>query len=232
MGTRFPVEGESVRLFMQWGEGLSAQHLDMDLSCKVAYQDGTTTFCSFSQLVIPGCKHSGDIQRIPEKVGTAEYIELRLDELARSGAKFVSFTCNAYTPGSLAPNMVVGWMDSTYPIEISSSGVAYDPSCVQQQIRIAKVLTKGLVFGVLDIEKREIIWLEMSFSGQLVGNLDTKGVESMLARLSGKFSVGNLLRLKAKAQELVAIDDKEKADESYDQQWAYNPARVKKLLLD
>lgn len=26
-GTRFPVEGDQVRLFMQWGKGLPAQHL-------------------------------------------------------------------------------------------------------------------------------------------------------------------------------------------------------------
>ena len=31
--------GDTVRLFLQWGEGLPAQHLDMDLSCRVAYED-------------------------------------------------------------------------------------------------------------------------------------------------------------------------------------------------
>lgn len=35
MGTRFPVEGDAVRLFLQWGKGLHAQHLDMDLSCRI-----------------------------------------------------------------------------------------------------------------------------------------------------------------------------------------------------
>jgi hypothetical protein len=80
MGTRFAVEGDSVRLFMQWGVGLPAQHLDMDLSCTVAYVGGTE-HCSFSQLVIKGCKHSGDIQYIPDQVGTAEYIELDLNAL-------------------------------------------------------------------------------------------------------------------------------------------------------
>ena len=34
-GTRFPVKGDKVRLFMQWGKGLPAQHLDMDLSCHI-----------------------------------------------------------------------------------------------------------------------------------------------------------------------------------------------------
>lgn len=29
MGTRFPLEGNTIRLFMQWGKGLPAQPLDM-----------------------------------------------------------------------------------------------------------------------------------------------------------------------------------------------------------
>ncbi len=45
-GTRFPVEGNAVRLFLQWGEGLHAQHLDMDLSCRIAYPDGKLRYAS------------------------------------------------------------------------------------------------------------------------------------------------------------------------------------------
>ena len=86
MGTIFPIEGDTVRLFMQWGAGLKAQHLDMDLSCKVAYEN-RTDYCSYSKLVTAGCKHSGDIQRIPNNVGTAEYIEINVNELDRVGAK-------------------------------------------------------------------------------------------------------------------------------------------------
>ena len=89
MGTRFPVEGDTVRLFMQWGAGLSAQHLDMDLSCSVAYET-RQEFCSYSQLTIAGCQHSGDIRSIPEKVGTAEYIDLNLAH-SHSGSKVCDF---------------------------------------------------------------------------------------------------------------------------------------------
>lgn len=232
MGTRFPIKGNAIRLFMQWGEGLEAQYLDMDLSCRVAYED-STEFCSYSQLVINGCKHSGDIQRIPHKVGTAEYIDINVDELVKSNAKYISFTCNAYTIGSLSSNLVVGWMDSKYPMKISKkTGVAYDPSCVQHQVRITKGMSKGLVFGVLDIEKREIIWLEMSFGGQVVQNLDTKAVEVLLAKLNSKLNIGNLLELKAEAQGLEITSDIEAADESYTINWAMNSAAVTQLLLD
>ncbi|WP_299432124.1 hypothetical protein [uncultured Aquimarina sp.] len=231
MGTRFPVEGDTVRLFMQWGKDLPAQHLDMDLSCSVSYEKGTE-FCSYSQLVIPGCKHSGDIQSIPDKIGTAEYIDINISELAKLKAKYVTFTCNAYSNGSITPNLVVGWMNSKYPMRISAkTGVAYDPSCVDHQVRISQTASKGLVFGVLDIEAREIIWLEMSFDGQVAQRLDTKGVEALLAKLDSKLNIGNLLELKAEAQNLEIISEPI-ADENYTMEWAMNSAAVTQLLVD
>ncbi len=232
MGTKFELEGDTVRLFMQWGKGLKAQHLDMDLSCRVAYKN-TTEFCSYASLRITGCKHSGDIQQIPHMVGTAEYIDINVDELAKKGASYVSFTCNAYSNGSISPNLVVGWMNSKYPMRISeTTGVAYDSSCVQHQVRVTQGNTKGLVFGVLDVQNRTLIWLELPFDGQVVQNLDLKGVEALLKKLDSKFTIGRLLALKADAQNLVIVEDKEKADEVYDMQWARNTAQVTQLMLD
>ena len=230
MGTRFPVEGDTVRLFLQWGEGLPAQHLDMDLSCKVAYED-KTEFCSYSQLVIPGCKHSGDIQKIPHMVGTAEYIDIDLKDLAERGAEYVSFTCNAYTSGELSPNLIVGWMNSKSPMKISKKGVAYDPTAVQHQVRIKQSLTKGIIFGILDIQQREVIWLEMSFDGQVVQNMNSIDVKTLLKKLNAKFKIGTLLKLKAEVQGLEIVEDAAFADEIYDMNWALNTAEVSKLFL-
>jgi hypothetical protein len=230
MGTKFKVEGEAVRLFIQWGEGLPAQHLDMDLSCRVAYAN-KDEFCSYAQLVIPACKHSGDIQYVPNKVGTAEYIDLDLKQLCSLGAKYVSFTCNAYTNGNLTPNLVFGWMNSHTPMKISKSGVAYDHSAVQHQVRIKRSLTKGLVAGVLDVEKGVIIWLEMSFGGQVVQNLSLSNVEALLNKLDTKLKIGELLALKAEVQGLEIVSEQTRADEVYDMNWALDTAEVSKLFL-
>ena len=100
MGTRFPVEGDAVRLFLQWGKGLHAQHLDMDLSARIARANGKVSECAYYSLTCVGAKHSGDIRSIPEMVGTAEYIELSLPELEAVDAKYVTFTCNAYSVGA------------------------------------------------------------------------------------------------------------------------------------
>lgn len=232
MGTRFPIEGDSVRLFLQWGKGLHAQHLDMDLSCRIALPEGKTHYCYYGNLTCPGAKHSGDIREIPEMVGTAEYIELSLPELEAEGAEYVTFTCNAYSCGSLSPNLVVGWMDSSNPMKISErTGVAYDPSCVQHMIRVGEDnLSKGLVFGVLDVARREIIWLEMAFTSQTIHNADIKSIEAILHRLEEKLSVGELLGLKAEAQGLTRVESDEEAEEAYTYEWALNPADVSKLL--
>ena len=232
MGTRFPVEGDAVRLFLQWGKGLHAQHLDMDLSCRIALPDNKIAECAYYHLTCVGAKHSGDIRSIPEMVGTAEYIELSLPELEAAGATYATFTCNAYSVGALSPNLVVGWMDSANPMIISEkNGVAYDPSCVQHMVRISEGnLSKGLLFGVLDVAKREIIWLEMPFTSQTLRGADATSIEALLHKLEAKLSVGQLLDLKAKAQNLMPVEKAEDADEAYTYEWALNPAEVTTLL--
>ena len=57
MGTRFKVEGDAVRLFLQWGKGLHAQPLDMDLSCRITFDNDTTAECAFYNLSCVGAKH-------------------------------------------------------------------------------------------------------------------------------------------------------------------------------
>lgn len=231
-GTCFPVEGDTVRLFMQWGKGLPAQHMDMDLSCRII-GEGWTDTCAFSRLVATGTKHSGDVRSIPEKTGTAEYIEIDLDELYMAGAKYVLFTCNAYSNGAITPNLTLGWMNSAHPMEISEqTGVAYDPSCVQHQVRVTQPLAKGLLFGVLEVEHRSIVWLEMPFEGQLVRDLNGKTVRNFLAKLYAKMSIGQLLQVKARAQGLEQVKTPEAADEAYTLQWALNTAKVTQLLPD
>lgn len=232
MGTKFPLHGKKVRLFMQWGHGMRAQHLDMDLSCMVAYSD-KTEHCSYAQLSITGCRHSGDIREIPHMIGTAEYIEIDVDTLASKGAQYVSFTCNAYSNGSIVPDLVVGWMDSKYPMRISKkNGVAYDPSCVEHQVKVTQGLSKGLLFGVLDVQEREVIWLEMNFGGQVVQQLDMRNVKALLAKLDSKMNIGALLELKAEAQHLYRVDYADEADEVYDFKWATNAAAVTQLFVD
>lgn len=232
-GTIFKPEGNNIRLFLQWGVGLPAQHLDMDLSAAIIYESGKTRECAYYDLSFTGAKHSGDIQKIPDLIGTAEYIELDIQKLRETDVKYAVFTCNAYTAGTLSPNLVVGWMDSKHPMKVSNeTGVAYDPSCVQHQVRIsASNLSKGLVFGVLDVTKNEIVWLEMPFGGQTAHQLDKKAVQGLLNKLAARAKIGEILSIKAAAQNIEIISDKTAADLVYDYNWALDTAKVSALLL-
>ena len=231
-GTRFKIEGDSVRLFLQWGEGLPAQLLDMDLSCRVIHEDGQIEDCAYYNLTCAGAKHSGDIRNIPEMVGTAEYIELSLPELQENKVKYVAFTCNAYSNGSLTPNLKVGWMNSEYPMKVSEEdGVAYDPSCVQQMVTVGDGnLSKGLVFGVLIVEEREIVWMEMPYAGQYAAKLNVDEMKALLHIVENKITIGQLLDIKASAQKLLKTDNKDEADEVYTKEWAVDTAKVNQLL--
>ena len=246
-GMRFAVEGDEVRLFLQWGKGLPAQHLDMDLSCYILNANVNANLnlnengngnekpevCAYFNLTTEGAQHSGDIQRIPDEVGTAEYIELSLPKLQARGAQRVVFTCNAYTDGALSPNLMVGWMSAKEPMKVSDeTGVAYDPSTVQHMVRISEGnLSKGLIFGVLDVEQREITWLEMPFDGQTVLSINAKTVDAYLRRLRQKPTIGQVLDIKTEAQGLVKVDSPEQATEAYTLTWAMDTAAVSRLLM-
>ena len=232
-GARFKVYGDSVRLFMQWGTGLKAQHLDMDLSCRIYLADGSHEDCAYYNLVAIGAKHSGDIRNIPNDVGTAEYIELSLPVLEEACVEKVVFTCNAYSTGNLAVNLMVGWMNSEFPMTISErSGVAYDPSCVQHTVRISEGnLSKGLVFGTLDLSRREILWLEAGLPGSTLHSLSEEALGEIEHRLEAKQKVGDLLALKAEVQGMIVVDDPAEADEVYTYEWALDPSAVTLALL-
>ena len=88
-----------------------------------------------------------------------------------------------------------------------------------------------MVFGVLDMKQREILWLEMGFNGQIAQNMDIKAVEGLIKKLESKLKIGDILRLKAKVQGLYIVDDPEIADEVYDEDWGKNTAKVSNFLL-
>ena len=64
-----------------------------------------------------------------------------------------------------------------------------------------------LVFGVLDVKKRDVMWLELCFGGQIVQNLSVSIVESLLKKLDFNLKIGDLLKHKAKIQGLEIIDE-------------------------
>ncbi len=82
------------------------------------------------------------------------------------------------------------------------------------------------------MDERQITWLEMPFTSQVVTKMDTSALGSLLRRLKNKLKVGELLQLKAQAQGLTLTDNLEEADEKlrYTYTWALDASAVSKLL--
>lgn len=216
-GRRFDVQGNNVRLFLHWGEGLPAQHLDLDLSAAIQYDDHTDE-CAYYDLNPLGAVHSGDIQNIPDNVGAAEYIELDIPALAAAGARSVLFAVNAYSVGAITPTARVGWMDCAHPMAVdNATGVAYDPSTVQfaADIRPENV-HGGIIFGVLDIESRQIMWLEMGANTQNLAQFDLRTVNALCTKLRSRMSIGTFLTIMATAQHRPIVSSPDEAETVYD----------------
>ncbi len=228
-GTRFHVTGNKVRFFLQWGQGLHAQHLDIDLSCDIAYPDGHTEVCDFYTHIAVGALHSRPMWSIPEMSGTAEYIELDIAQLVRANAQYITFYCNSFFHKTLSPNLFVGWMQTSYPMNISEKkGATYNMSCVQQRVKVGDEnnLDKGIIFGVLTIASREITWLEIPFNTQKTTECNAIFIESLLRRLRAKISMGELLNLKVASQGLELTSNINEADEAYPISWAMNTTEL------
>lgn len=208
-GMKFDIIGDKVRLFLYWGEGMPAQPLDLDLSAVIIYDDHSRT-CNFSTLTVCGAQHSGDMRWIPDNVGTAEYVELDIPKLKASGAKYVMFSATNYSGGELPPNTRAGWMSSTQPMTVDdTTGVSFDPSCVQMMIRLPQNITGRTVhFGILDVESSKIIYIEVPDSEQVVGSSSAGAVMLLLKKLRDKLTLGGALRMMADAQglEIVTAD--------------------------
>ena len=59
---------------------------------------------------------------------------------------------------------------------------------------------------------------------------NSESIEALLHKLEAKLSIGELLDMKAKAQNLTSVENADEADEAYTYEWALNPAEVTKLL--
>ena len=70
----------------------------------------------------------------------------------------------------------------------------------------------------------------MPFTSQTLRGVNNESIEALLRKLESKLSIGELLDMKAKAQNLTLVENIEEADEAYTYEWALNPAEVTKLL--
>ena len=172
-GSRLPIgEGNTVRFFMWWKEGIATGRVDIDLSA-VMYDADWNYLEHISWTNLKSAKyraaHSGDITSAPD--GASEFIDLDLASILNYGGRYVVASVLSYTnqPFSELPECFAGWMMRQNP----NSGEIYEPQTVRDKVDLT-ANTAICIPAIIDLQQREIVWMDMSLSRhpswQVIGN--------------------------------------------------------------
>ena len=172
-GSRLPIgEGNTVRFFMWWKESIATDRVDIDLSA-VMYDADWNYLEHISWTNLKSAKyraaHSGDITSAPD--GASEFIDLDLASILNYGGRYVVASVLSYTNQSFneLPECFAGWMSRQNP----NSGEIYEPQTVRDKVDLT-ANTAICVPAIIDLQQREIVWIDMSLSRhpswQVIGN--------------------------------------------------------------
>ncbi|WP_147991336.1 TerD family protein [Streptomyces sp. t39] len=155
-------DGRSLRLFLTWTESEASGRTDLDLS--VALFDAHWRHigvCDYTHLryARQAAVHSGDLQSAPPPLGATEFVDLDLDLLADTGARYavaVVFSYNDVPFGELA-EAFAGLMLRDGP---GGAGPLFDPRSVEQRFDLTGT-SRACVPLVVDVRHRTLHWLDV-----------------------------------------------------------------------
>lgn len=214
-GTRFPFGFEdtnTVRFFLYW------VGLDIDLSA-VLYDENFRVVDKiwYGNIRSPrtGLYHSGDITRAPN--GASEFVDIDIEKARIAGARYVAMNVMVFSGKTFADHdtCFVGWMSRSEP----KSNEIYDPKTVECKLDMTFDSTSAMPV-IVDLEKREIIWTDMSHAdafGRMPNNVDSNAasirdvVEAMLS-INNKVSLYDLFMMHAKGRNGTIVNHPTNAD--------------------
>jgi len=210
-GSRAPLpDAAIIRFFLWWKNGKS--RTDIDLSAVIYDADFKyLDVLSYYQLKSYGGCHSGDITDAPE--GAAEFIDLDIERLLASKARYVVMSLNSYTeqPYCDLPECFAGWMAR----KSAGSGEIFEPRTVQDKIDVAAD-TRICLPAVFDLVSRQVIWADFALRANPRWNNvrnNLSGVSLMLRALTSlqKTDLATLFALHIEARG-EAVSSPEAAD--------------------
>ena len=157
-GSRIKLpEGKKIRAFTYW-EKVN----DIDLSCFGINADGSRKEFSWRTMwnnQSDAVTYSGD--ETSGYHGGSEYFDVDFEKVHEMypEMKYIVFCDNVYTPGVRFDQCVcrAGWMSR----DILDSGEVYEPKTIKSAYTIDAKSTFCYLYAI-DIEKREVIWLNMA----------------------------------------------------------------------
>lgn len=174
-GTRLPLgdpDKNTLRFFIYW------KGQDIDLSATLHDENFKTIGqVSYTNLRLKQYEayHSGDIISAPD--GASEFIDITIDQAAKSGARYVAMNVLVFNGPSFAEHEVcyAGWMTREKP----NSNEIYDPKTVEQKVDLSSTSTRSVPV-LFDLVERKAIWVDLA---NIRSNLHANNVENNKASI-------------------------------------------------
>ncbi|VVB52928.1 Uncharacterised protein [uncultured archaeon] len=175
----FATDKDTIRFFIHWKNtdaknDYNRGRVDLDLSAVMYSADwknqGNVSYfnlrrgeySSYYGKPTYTAVHSGDITDAPR--GAAEFIDVDIPSMLRTGVRYIAMSVNMFAgPEGLhqVPECFAGWMLRNEP----QSGEVFEPKTVADRIDITSQASKMVVPMVIDLQNREMIWVDSEVSG-------------------------------------------------------------------
>jgi hypothetical protein len=150
IGSRIPCTGNAIRTFVHWKDAF-----DIDSSLIVVDKDNNLSTMGWFNYSYGSALHDGDILFSGDITGRngAEYFDIKLDELAAKGYKYVIQTFHGYCSKLDSGEIYAGYQNKD-----NLKTKAWDPKNIETQFRVLGD-SRGCIAFAIDIQNREMIIL-------------------------------------------------------------------------
>lgn len=164
-GTRMPLARQStVRLYVYWRQRF--QRTDLDLSAVTFDEEGRCTgWVDWTRLRGHGLVHSGDLQSAA--FGAAEFIDAEIETMRQGSGRYLAPSVFRYSGDAFGQmECFTGWMTRDKP---DADYKTFDPVTIQQKVDLGGQASYAVPF-VIDLQEREVLWLDLSVYTLVQGN--------------------------------------------------------------
>lgn len=207
-----PEDGDAIRLFTHWRNGNYA-YVDLDLGVTLVDADFSQSrvitwdnsyYDSSRALAV----YSGDITSAPGEKGASEFIDVNIDNAVNHGYRYAIHSVYSYSGQKMCSvDHISGAMIRS---GVGDKGDVFDGRTVSTAFT-STADARGIAGFAIDLETRELIWLDINSSG-FVGAYSSATSGELLPRikaemLAPKLTRGQLMRLLAASHGVPVSDE-------------------------
>ncbi len=222
-GSRIKIKGDTdvIRFFAHWCDEMNGSEListvDLDLSAVIMDENfHIVKTIYFNNHDENDSFYSGDLQSGNGSNGAFEAIDIKMDTMKNYG-RYVAMCLNSYSGQAFSKFVAsAGFMERT---DLGKKGGAFEPSTVSNRFNLNSKGNAGIPL-LVDLETREIIWIDVQKSVGLFTSVSTKSSEiidtinSFVNFNQYKLNMFELIMLHSGRFE--NIDNEKKVDKKYD----------------